>query len=72
MTPKEKAKELFDLFHFPHFYGNSQWHDIDEEHTYEVQKKCALIAVDEILNYCSDVYDKEFMEQVKAEIIENL
>ena len=55
MTPKEKAKELFDLFHFPHFYGNSQWHDIDEEHTYEVQKKCALIAVDEILNYCSDV-----------------
>ena len=35
---------------------------------FEQAKQCALIAVDEIINYCSDVYDREFMQEVKKEI----
>lgn len=61
MTPKEKATELFDKY----------WElntDFDGLVKYELAKQCALIAVDEILIYCSDIYDREFMEKVKKEI----
>lgn len=66
MTPKEKAQELIDKFHIKVHdrEGTSAMNEFEA-------KQCVLIAVDEILNYCSDVYDKEFMEEVKKEI-ENL
>ena len=57
MTPKDKAIDLVE-----------DMHDAPEMGYNEHAKQCALIAVDEILNYCSDVYDKEFMEEVKKEI----
>jgi hypothetical protein len=69
MTPKEKAKELFDKYYF-----------ICQEFTEEIQcsiqaKQCALIAVDEILeliefNKYDDKYweEEEFWNEVKHEI----
>jgi len=56
MTPKEKAKELFDKY-------NKTVNTI----TYTPIKKCALIAVDECLHTCveSMVY---YWNEVKQEI----
>lgn len=66
MTPKEKAKELFDKYN-------------DYPLTHEWKKQCALIAVDEILdlnlgfsNCDENNWEIErFYEKVKQEI-ENL
>jgi hypothetical protein len=59
MTPKEKAKELFDKFMKP----------IDGLHKYpmcfDTAKQCALIAVDLIL---SEFYADDFYTQVKHEL----
>jgi len=63
MTPKEKAKELFEKMYF-------------ETTTKYDAKQCALIAINEIIdsltikNY-SDVDDYEYWKEVKQEI-ENL
>lgn len=70
MTPKEKAKELFNniLEKMPH-------PDVTNANVYSISKQCALIAVDEILNYQNQLlknYKVElkntFWEQVKQEI----
>jgi len=65
MTPKEKAQELFDKFnkpdttHYPYVHNAQQ---------------CALIAVEEILDVISSIYDYDFeklnpfWEEVKQEI----
>lgn len=47
MTPKEKAKELFDKY-----YSNIPETGLQGKYSIFIQhaKKCALIAVDEILN----------------------
>jgi hypothetical protein len=47
MTPKEKAKNLYDEFHsvLPSYNDEGQL-----EH--ELAKRCALIAVDEIIEQC--------------------
>ena len=59
MTQKEKAEQLFD---------NYYW---ELENDYKA-KKCALIAVDEILSaHLFDLDEKEYWQQVKTEI-ENL
>jgi len=52
MTPKEKAQELFQLFYFPHYKFNNETGTsvIDEKLTKIVQKRFALIAVDELIN----------------------
>lgn len=63
MTPKEKAEYLIDKF--------IQYTPEDEDFTYEYTKKCALIAVDEILNVTSESYDIEHInwwQEVKQEI----
>jgi len=70
MTPKEKAKELFDKMNFSH-----------PEHEKYVAKECALIAVDEILKSFDGFMDsskhfrheleidaERYWQQVKAEI----
>jgi hypothetical protein len=69
MTPKEKAKELYWKY-----YQNIS----DTSFPEETAKKCALIAVDEILNYQNQLLknykfkiENSFYEQVKQEI-ENL
>jgi hypothetical protein len=67
MTPKEKSQELFDKY----------WElntDFDGLVKYELAKQCALIAVDEILDVITVIYDYDFeklnpyWEEVKKEI----
>ena len=59
MTPKKKAKELFDKFMKP----------VDGLHKYpmcfDTAKQCALIAVDLIL---SEFYADDFYTEVKQEL----
>lgn len=67
MTPKKKAQELFDKYYL-----------ICQEFTEEIQcsiqaKQCALIAVEEIINYLEitlgvDKEDFEYWYEVKREI----
>ena len=49
MTHKEKAQELYDKYFFPHYVWENDGYQVDEKLTYEVRKRFALIAVDEIL-----------------------
>jgi len=58
MTPKEKAKELFDKFN-------------DYPLTHEWKKQCALIAIREMINICYDHNMASYYGMVKQEI-ENL
>lgn len=63
MTPKEKAKELYD-----NFYG--LYPDQDAQF---IAIECALIAVDEILNalsykVSSNFEELKYFEEVKQEI----
>jgi len=69
MTAKEKAKELFDKYYI-----------ICQEFTEEIQcsiqaKQCALIAVDEMLDFRNGLYMNEgsivhqYLLDVKQEII---
>lgn len=62
MTPKEKAIELFDK------YDSFLYKEYDNLEA----KKCALIAVDEILK-CDDIdfYGRKYYKEVRQEI-ENL
>jgi len=52
MTPKEKAKELFDLYY--RVVPNKEY-----------AKQCALIAVNEI---CTHFYPVKYWDQVKIEL----
>ena len=70
MTPKEKAEELVEamLGDNNHYLNNNI--EIDKIHA----KKCALIAVDEILDIVNTIYDCDaqvlypYWEKVKQEI----
>ena len=84
MTPKEKAKELVDRYERysnPYYYGplvNFGPH-FSEEEKRKGAKKCASIAVDEIIGVLNKLEETEykmekslaFWQQVKQEI-ENL
>lgn len=72
MTPKEKALELVELY--------CQLLSIRSYENKNKAKDCALIAVDEILNFLNELFtedylanllEKQYWEQVKTEI-ENL
>ncbi len=54
MTPKEKAKDLVDSFE-------------EKLITFEGQKKCALILIDEII-LAAATFDTKYWQQVKTEI----
>ncbi len=66
MTPKEKAKELFDKYNY--FLPDAI--EINKEHL----KYCALIAVDEILLIKKEIWDDfhweyfKYWQEVKQEI----
>jgi hypothetical protein len=62
MTPKEKAKELYNKF-----YSTSS-HPHHVESRKNNAKQCALIAVDEMINVCYWNTTKEFLLEVKKEI----
>jgi hypothetical protein len=68
MTPREKAKELVNKF--------IQYTPANEEFEFIYAKKCALIAVDEIIKEVTPkvslyTYQLQFWQEVKKEI-ENL
>ena len=63
MTPKEKAEELVERL-----YGCAEINEC-------TAKRCALVAVDELINTASPVYDsfwpmntKDYWKEVKQEI----
>jgi hypothetical protein len=62
MTPKDKAKELFDKYAM-YLRSNLMY----DEEAKEDAKQCALIAVDEISQHCYEVM-KPFWQEVKQEI----
>ena len=65
MTPKEKAKELFDKYKLS-FAG-----EISNEEDWEsLAKQCALIAVDEVINSMTVATSVHlpYWKQVKQEI----
>ena len=68
MTPKEKAKELVNRFAKLPEEGSLMWYL-----SFEIAKKCALIAVDEIMNVIIGSYDYElekiYWQDVKNEIL---
>ena len=75
MTPKEKALELFDKYFFPHYIWENDGYQVDEKLTYEVRKRFALIAVDEIIEDNRINYmllgvgiGKYYWQEVKQEI----
>jgi len=74
MTPKEKALSLLDkmeiqTYSYQEYAGaNSSIAEIG----YEAGKKCALILVDEIINYstnkCCEFQNVKYWEEVKQEL----
>jgi hypothetical protein len=66
MTPKEKAEELVNRFAKLPEEGSLMWYL-----SFEIAKKCALIAVDEILDtikWCIGDSQVGYWEDVKKEI----
>ena len=65
MTPKDKAEELIVKM-------STHDRDIHPHCTHYIAKQCALIAVDEILNFINtDAFsytNEEYWQQVKQEI----
>lgn len=67
MTPKEKAKELFQKFS-----SKLPWYS--EKDNLNKSKQCALIACEELLNQCWDYRDidleksYDYWQEVKQEI----
>jgi hypothetical protein len=67
MTPKEKAKNLYDEFHsvLPSYNDEGQL-----EH--ELAKRCAIIAVDEIKEFMSPMVNSkqayDYWDEVKQEL----
>ena len=73
MTPKEKAKELVDKF-YPLADGMGSMEKFYDEVCFENQKKCALIAVDEIISikllwFQKDTEHLDFWQDVKRELL---
>jgi hypothetical protein len=69
MTPQEKAKELVSKFNFEHLGDRYILHQSVEE-----SKRCALIAVDEMLDFRNGLYINEgslahkYLLDIKQEI----
>jgi len=76
MTPKNKAKELVKKFRMYSFTTDYDYAENGAENEYYNAEKCALIAVNEILNcnphtnpFNTDVYSTyDYWFQVKKEI----
>ena len=74
MTPKEKAEELKNKYARLCIYGTDAFYEKLAPEIREFIKQCALIAVDEILDVITVIYDYDFeklnpyWEDVKKEI----
>jgi hypothetical protein len=56
MTPKEKAKELVEKF-----YSRATSYSLDRKNQNENAKQCALIAIDEMLDFITK-YDNHWLD----------
>jgi hypothetical protein len=63
MTPKEKAHELVDKMYNVDFHDDAR--EISMRYPHAI--KCAIIAVDEILNECIDVKER-YWQDVKLQL----
>jgi hypothetical protein len=63
MTPKEKAKELIDKF--IHSESQDGYNDVRDIHA---AIRCALIAVEQILEIIFSDYDWQYWNEVKKEL----
>ena len=77
MTPKEKAKELFDKFYFVNSESveliTGEYEILFSLHESDA-KQCALIALDEIiealeLNTWQNIKQIEYYQEIKVELI---
>ena len=70
MTPKNKAKELVKKFRMYSFTTDYDYAENGAENEYYNAEKCALIAVNEIIDeyWLHDTERKEYWQQVKTEI----
>ena len=75
MIPKEKAQELIDKYGYMCLYGTNAFDNIRGYEAKPFIKKCALIAVDEILKTNPYKWDGEdlnstidYWQEVKQEI----
>ena len=81
MTEEKKAKELIDKFkaHAEHdpYFSNIEVHNSIEATIKYNAKKCALIAVDEIIKTCNEIvqsndcapyYEESYWQKVKQSI----
>ena len=69
MTPKEKAKELIEKF-YSLIFDIDLGRIVSNDHKrLTAAKQCALIAVDEIIDYLTDgEMDSAYFQEVKQEI----
>ena len=74
MTPKEKAKELFEKF-YPYVMMDGYYYEATKEGDIQNAKECALFAVDEIFKtvsmcipYLNESTYSEYWNEVKQEI----
>jgi hypothetical protein len=73
MTPKEKAKEIFNKYEKKLMYDYNNYH---YKYNLEHCKQCALIAVDEMINFFINLSNEgftfyssiEYWQEVKQEI----
>lgn len=74
MTPKDKAKELLELmecqtYSYQEYAGA---HESTAEIGYEAGKKCALILINEMIefstNKCCEFQNRKYWEEVKSEL----
>lgn len=62
MNPKEKAKELVGKY--VKFKRDGKFHIFG----LELSKQFALIAVDELIDNCENVFDADYWKEVRQEI----
>ncbi len=70
MIPEQKAKELVKKFRMYSFTTDYDYEAKGAKNEYHNAEKCAIIAVDEILDeyWSHDIERKEYWQQVKTEI----
>jgi hypothetical protein len=70
MIPEQKAKELVKKFRIYAFTTDWDYEAKGAKNEYHNAEKCAIIAVDEILDeyWSHDIERKEYWQQVKTEI----
>ena len=68
MTPKEKAQDLVNSFYYSLPNNGSETGINSTTSRYGEAKKCALIAVDELIDAVYEKHDFDYWNEVKQEL----